>query len=93
MIERWRLNGFDSFTNLKQTGCYEADGIDDVKDFKATRHAMKIMEISNEEQEEVLKMVAAILHLGNMVFKAQRGGAVQIEENGGMRCLYMILML
>jgi len=52
------------------------NGIDDATDFKDAKQAMKDLEFTSEEQEWLLRVPAAILHLGNVTFKAdaQKGG-------------------
>ena len=38
------------FGHLNQSNCYELDGVDDSKEYLATRRAMEIVGISSEEQ-------------------------------------------
>jgi myosin-1 len=49
----------------------DVPGVDDSADFNATREAMEGVGISKPEITEVLKLLAGILHLGNIVFEAQ----------------------
>lgn len=51
--------------------------IDDVAQYKAVRHAMKVIELSIEEQEEIFSLVASVLHLGNVGF-GEEGGVAQV---------------
>ncbi|KAF7805966.1 myosin-6-like isoform X1 [Senna tora] len=44
------------------------EGVDDSKEYIATRRAMDIVGISSEEQDAIFRVVAAILHLGNIEF-------------------------
>ena len=44
------------------------DGVDDAEEFQRTKKAMDIMGFSAEEQSRVMKVVAAVLHLGNLRF-------------------------
>ncbi|WZZ79780.1 hypothetical protein YC2023_100352 [Brassica napus] len=48
--------------------CYELVGISDAHDYLATRRAMDIVGISEKEQEAIFRVVAAILHIGNIEF-------------------------
>ncbi|KAE9448786.1 hypothetical protein C3L33_19317, partial [Rhododendron williamsianum] len=50
------------------SNCYELDGVDDSHEYLATRRAMDIVGISEEEQEAIFRVVAAILHIGNIEF-------------------------
>eukprot|EP00873_Tetraselmis_striata_P040360 jgi/Tetstr1/460624/TSEL_005822.t1 len=56
------------FRYLNQSSCFQLDGVDNAKEFKRTRHAMKVVGIASEEQRSVFKVVAAVLHLGNIMF-------------------------
>jgi myosin heavy subunit len=46
---------------------------------------MQVMGITSDEQSQIFKLLAAILHLGNVTFKAapQEGSAV--VDNGGKK--------
>ncbi|XP_057977579.1 myosin-17-like [Malania oleifera] len=67
-IERYKLRNPKSFHYLNQSNCYELDGINDAHEYLATRRAMDIVGISEQEQEAIFRVVAAILHLGNICF-------------------------
>ncbi|XP_059432809.1 myosin-17-like [Corylus avellana] len=66
--ERYKLENPKSFHYLNQSTCYELDGVDDAHEYLATRRAMDIVGISEEEQDAIFRVVAAILHLGNIDF-------------------------
>ncbi|KAB2061049.1 hypothetical protein ES319_A10G060800v1 [Gossypium barbadense] len=67
-IERYRLGSPKTFHYLNQSSCYELDGVNDAHEYLATRRAMDIVGINDEEQESIFRVVAAILHLGNINF-------------------------
>uniref|UniRef100_A0A2P2MP45 Myosin-17-like isoform X2 n=6 Tax=Rhizophora mucronata TaxID=61149 RepID=A0A2P2MP45_RHIMU len=67
-IEKYRLGSLKSFHYLNQSNCYELDGVNDAREYLATRRAMDIVGINEEEQESIFRVVAAILHLGNVDF-------------------------
>ncbi|KAB1209380.1 Myosin-17 [Morella rubra] len=66
--EKYKLGSPKSFHFLNQSNCYELDGVDDAEEYLATRRAMDIVGISEEEQDAIFRVVAAILHLGNIEF-------------------------
>ncbi|KAI6679691.1 hypothetical protein NL676_033572 [Syzygium grande] len=66
--ERYKLGDPRSFHYLNQSSCYELNGVDDAEEYLATRRAMDIVGISEEEQEAIFRVVAAVLHLGNVEF-------------------------
>ncbi|CAK4647561.1 hypothetical protein LEN26_013176 [Aphanomyces euteiches] len=74
------LGSVESYNYVNKSGCFvRLDGVDDKVSFAATRHAMTTMGMSSEEQNSVLQLVAAILHLGNVQFDAipgDSGGSV-----------------
>ncbi|XP_058105594.1 myosin-9-like isoform X2 [Magnolia sinica] len=67
-IEKYKLGDPKSFHYLNQSNCYELVGVSDAHDYIATRRAMDIVGISEEEQDAIFRVVAAILHLGNIDF-------------------------
>ncbi|XP_019705642.1 myosin-6 isoform X2 [Elaeis guineensis] len=67
-IERYKLENPRTFHYLKQSNCFELDGVDDSKEYLATRRAMDVVGISSDEQDAIFRVVAAILHLGNVEF-------------------------
>jgi myosin-5 len=66
--EKFKLGDPKLFHYLNQSKCYKLDGVDDTEEYLATRRAMDIVGISEEEQDAIFRVVAAILHLGNVNF-------------------------
>nr|GMC65451.1 myosin-17-like [Ipomoea batatas] len=66
--KRYKLGSPNEFHYLNQSNCYELDGVNDADEYLATRRAMDIVGISEGEQEAIFRVVAAILHLGNVDF-------------------------
>ncbi|XP_062055076.1 unconventional myosin-VIIb [Lepus europaeus] len=55
---------------LTMGNCTSCEGLDDAKDYAHVRSAMKILQFSDSENWDVSKLLAAILHLGNVEFMA-----------------------
>ncbi|KAJ8751015.1 hypothetical protein K2173_016196 [Erythroxylum novogranatense] len=66
--EKYKLENPKTFHYLNQSNCYELHGVDDAEEYLATRRAMDVVGISEEEQEAIFRVVAAVLHLGNIEF-------------------------
>lgn len=96
-VERFKLGDPKSFRYLNQSSCFELDGVNDAEEYLATRKAMDVVGISEQEQvcklfffccnlpitcwllysnnlsslspqDAIFRVVAAILHLGNIEF-------------------------
>ncbi|KAG4996070.1 hypothetical protein JHK84_027115 [Glycine max] len=67
-IQKYKLGNPRTFHYLNQTNCFELEGVDELKEYRDTRRAMDVVGISSEEQEAIFRVVAAILHLGNIEF-------------------------
>ncbi|XP_031110719.1 myosin-6-like [Ipomoea triloba] len=67
-VQRYKLGNPRTFHYLNQSNCYELDGLDDSKEYLITRKAMDVVGIHSEEQDAIFRVVAAILHLGNIEF-------------------------
>ncbi|XAR58625.1 Myosin ATPase [Bertholletia excelsa] len=67
-IEKYKLGDPKSFHYLNQSNCYQLADVSDAHEFLATRRAMDIVGISQKEQEAIFRVVASILHIGNIQF-------------------------
>ncbi|CAL4927330.1 unnamed protein product [Urochloa decumbens] len=67
-VKRFKVGDPRSFHYLNQTNCYEVANVDDAREYIETRNAMDIVGIDQEEQDAIFRVVAAILHLGNINF-------------------------
>ncbi|GAY63980.1 hypothetical protein CUMW_230010 [Citrus unshiu] len=65
---RYKLGNPKTFHYLNQSTCFELVGVSDAHDYLATRRAMDIVGISEKDQEAIFRVVAAILHIGNIEF-------------------------
>ncbi|KAK7349017.1 hypothetical protein VNO80_23844 [Phaseolus coccineus] len=65
-VGKYKLGDPRKFHYLNQSSCIELDGVDDSKEYLATKRAMEVVGISSEEQDAIFRIVAAILHLGNV---------------------------
>lgn len=64
-----------------QGGNCEIDGKTDTQDFKALLSAMQVLGFTSEEQDTIFKILASVLHLGNVYFhrKQMRHGQEGVE--------------
>ncbi|XP_071710089.1 myosin-9-like [Rutidosis leptorrhynchoides] len=67
-INKYKLGDPTSFRYLNQSKCYELDDVNDSHDYLATRRAMDIVGMNEKEQDAIFRVLAAILHLGNIEF-------------------------
>ena len=67
-MEALDLKPAAEFNYLSGSKCFELEGVDNAEEFARTRRAMDIVGISEEHQAQVWRMVAAVLHLGNISF-------------------------
>ncbi|KAI1289038.1 P-loop containing nucleoside triphosphate hydrolase protein [Xylaria venustula] len=58
----------ETYAYLSRSKCFDVDGIDDLAEFRDTLQAMNIIGLSQSEQDEVFRMLAAILWAGNIQF-------------------------
>ncbi|KAF8403986.1 hypothetical protein HHK36_012096 [Tetracentron sinense] len=67
-VKKLKLGNPRTFRYLNQTNCYEVANVNDAREYLETRNAMDIVGISQDEQDAIFRVVAAILHLGNIDF-------------------------
>ncbi|XP_055562731.1 unconventional myosin-Vb-like, partial [Falco cherrug] len=75
------LCGAESFHYTRQGQCAVAQSTDDAADLDSTRHAFSLLGIPEAEQLELFRVLAAILHLGNIVLRGRdrRGDSCFVE--------------
>lgn len=75
--EEFGLTGDPSeFYYLNQGGDPDIDSIDDAQEFAATKDALATIGISPDVQHELFKILAALLHIGNIKISATRTNAI-----------------
>ncbi|KAF9897575.1 class II myosin, partial [Lobosporangium transversale] len=79
--EQFGMTGPESFLLTNRSGCLSVDGIDDVHDFSETLQAMQVIGLSQQEQDEIFRMLAIILWLGNVQFVENDNGYAEITDN------------
>ncbi|KPI41555.1 Myosin-2A [Cyphellophora attinorum] len=62
----------DQFEYLNQGGDPRIDGVDDAAEFNITKKAFTTINVSESTQREIFKLLAALLHLGNVKITATR---------------------
>ncbi|XP_022991201.1 myosin-11-like [Cucurbita maxima] len=88
--ERYKLGNPKSFHYLNQSNCYELAGVNDAHDYLATKRAMDIVGIGEQEQDAIFRVVAAILHLGNVDFaKGEESDSSFIKDEESKFHLHM----
>ncbi|XP_034744582.1 unconventional myosin-VIIb-like isoform X2 [Etheostoma cragini] len=68
------------YTFLSKGGHTVNEGRDDAKDFKRICSGMKILTFSESQCQEILKLLAAILHLGNVCFQANTQNNLETSD-------------
>nr|GEY11977.1 IQ motif, EF-hand binding site [Tanacetum cinerariifolium] len=66
--KKYKVDNPRKFHYLNQSSFYDLKGVDESKEYLATKKAMDIVGISSDEQDAIFRVVAAILHLGNIDF-------------------------
>ncbi|KAI5474581.1 hypothetical protein MNV49_003039 [Pseudohyphozyma bogoriensis] len=80
--DAYGLQGPEAYAYTSRSKCLQVPGIDDVADWAETLQAMNVIGISAEEQDNILRMLASILWLGNVQFgEAEDGNAYIADES------------
>ncbi|KAK7277524.1 hypothetical protein RJT34_22538 [Clitoria ternatea] len=79
--EKYKLGDPRSFHYLNRSNCFELAGVNAAQEYLSTKRAMDIVGISQEEQDAIFRVIAAILHLGNVKFaKAEETDSAVLED-------------
>ncbi|KAI9893426.1 MAG: class II myosin [Vezdaea aestivalis] len=70
-----------SYVYLSRSKCFDVPGIDDQAEFEDTLNAMKALGLSQAEQDNIFRMLATILWLGNVQFREDDSGNAEIADS------------
>lgn len=66
--EKYGLQTSDKYFYLNQGSSAEIEGKNDGQDFRFLCAAMQVLGFTNEEQDTIFRILASVLHLGNIYF-------------------------
>ncbi|CAD6890277.1 unnamed protein product [Tilletia controversa] len=78
--ESFGIQGPEAYAYTANSQCFDVPGIDDVADFAETIQSMGIIGLSDDEQNSIFRMIAAILWIGNLSFKENKEGNSEIAD-------------
>ncbi|WBW70616.1 myosin type I [Schizosaccharomyces osmophilus] len=80
--DAYGIQGPESYLYTSASQCFSVDGISDDRDFQGTINAMQVIGITEAEQDEIFKVIAIILWLGNIQFQeGPDGGSVITDKS------------
>ncbi|WPK25200.1 hypothetical protein PUMCH_002504 [Australozyma saopauloensis] len=74
------IQGPETYVYTSAAKCVDADGINDAKDFKETLDAMRVIGLNEAEQDNIFRMLASILWIGNISFVEDEQGNAAIRD-------------
>ena len=77
------------YNYLTYGDCIEVDNIDDAKEFGETQYALTLLGVGSKQQSLILRVLAAILHLGNVTLEDSGSDTTKIdpaEKSLGFAC-------
>jgi len=80
LVDKLLLTGSAKDYNFLKDSNHALDAVDDVADFKAVQGAFKTMGISNEDCFDMYRILAVILHLGNITCVSQEHDQAELSE-------------
>ncbi|KAK8104181.1 myosin-1 [Apiospora kogelbergensis] len=80
-----------TYAYLSRSKCYDVDGIDDLAEFGDTLQAMGIIGLTQGEQDEVFRMISAILWCGNITFTEGDDSFAQVADQSVVDFLAYLL--
>jgi myosin heavy subunit len=72
LTNQLKLQAPELFNFTSQSGVTHVDGISDDKDFEDMKNSMSILKFLPDVQMEVFRIVAGVLHFGNVKFKIEK---------------------
>ena len=80
VAELFGVQGPEQYLYTSRSGCQDVDGIDDSAEFEATLNAMRVIGLADIELDDIFRLLAAILWIGNVQFKEDGRGNAAITD-------------
>ncbi|KAG9485869.1 hypothetical protein GDO78_008773 [Eleutherodactylus coqui] len=80
-----------NYQYLVKGQCARVSSINDKSDWKNVRKAMSVINFNDDDVEELLSIVASVLHLGNVQFASDEQGNVQVTTENQIKYLARLL--
>jgi myosin I len=81
----------ETYVYTSRSKCLDVDGIDDIADYKDTLDAMRIIGLSQGEQDNIFRMLAAVLWTGNLAFHEDDSGYAAVSDQSVVDFLAYLL--
>lgn len=81
----------ETYLYTSRSKCLDVDGIDDLAEFQDTLNAMSLIGLSQGEQDNIFRMLSAILWTGNLVFKEDDDGYAAVSDSSVVDFLAYLL--
>ncbi|KAL1835956.1 hypothetical protein VTJ49DRAFT_5767 [Mycothermus thermophilus] len=81
----------ETYIYTSRSKCLDVDGIDDLAEFQDTLNAMKVIGLTQAEQDNIFRMLAAILWTGNLVFREDDNGYAAVSDQSVVDFLAYLL--
>ncbi|CAJ0945490.1 unnamed protein product [Ranitomeya imitator] len=78
-VEAFYLLHPEKYHYLNQSGCIRDETISDKETFHEVKTAMEVMKFKSEDVREVFRLLAGILHLGNIDFMTAGGAQISTK--------------
>jgi myosin-1 len=79
--EQFGVQTPESYLYTSRSKCYNVDGIDDMADFADTIQAMNTVGLTKQEQDDIFRVLSAVLWLGNVSFVENNEGNAAIADD------------
>ncbi|KAN0062042.1 class II myosin [Thecaphora frezii] len=78
--EAYGIQGPEAYAYTANSQCLDVSGIDDTTDFRETIAAMNTIGLTADEQDNIFRMIAAILWIGNVQYVENDEGNAKIAD-------------
>ena len=82
--EKYHLTKALDYRYLNCTTAVAIKGLDETEELTAYKRALRLFEVSEEVEEDLFRILASVLHLGNTTYKGQGEGSQLENPKAGM---------
>ena len=91
--ELFGITGPETYEYLRKSKCLEVSGIDDLADFEDVMKAMDTIRVAEDDRDNIFRVLATILWLGNVSFVEDDQGNAAIRDPGNTQYVAYLLQV
>ena len=74
-LAKYSLGPAEKYRYINMSGCYDCKGVNETEALTEFREALALFDVSPDLEDQMFRVLASVLHLGNISYKEKADGS------------------